>query len=82
MLNPAHLLHLRGGGGRGGSGHTNLTPAQRRALARAVEDLVRFLVHTVGWGWCAAIFGLLAAGGTALWTFDDWWPPVSEWLKR
>lgn len=73
MLTPAPL--------RGGAG-VHLTPAESRALARAVEDLVRYLVVHLGWGWGSLVIGALAALGAAGWNFDVWWPPIREWLEK
>lgn len=60
----------------------HITPAESRALARAVGRIVGYLIRELGWGW-GVLTALGALGlGWAAWTASTWWPFFRDWLEQ
>lgn len=56
----------------------HLSPAESRALSRAIGWLVREL----GWGWGMTAVGGIAVAGWAAWTFPTWWAWIQDWMDE
>lgn len=59
-----------------------LTPAESRAIGRAVSRIVGILIRDLGWGWGIAAVGGMALAGYAAWTFPTWWNWFLDWLDE
>lgn len=60
----------------------HLSPAESRALGRAISRIVGILIRDLGWGWGLTAAGGMMLAGWAAWTAPTWWSAVRDWLDE
>jgi hypothetical protein len=60
----------------------HLTPAESRALGRAISRIVGILIRDLGWGWGLTVAVSTAFVGWAAWTAPTWWNALMDWLEQ